>query len=73
MQPGALRSNTVAQTQSYMKDALLTVARHICDASTCLTNTIELQAAELEGVDATVCSSLSGRHRLSAACLSPCE
>ena len=52
--PGEDRQQVFSQTQSYLKDALLTVTQHICNAADGLAQTVELQAVELEGVDAMV-------------------
>jgi hypothetical protein len=52
--PGEDRRQVYAQTQNYLKDALLTVTQHMCNAAACLAQTVELQTVELEGVDAMV-------------------
>ena len=52
--PGEDRRQVYAQTQNYLKDALLTVTQHVCNAAACLAQTVELQTVELEGVDAMV-------------------
>ena len=52
--PGEDRQQVYAQAQSYLKDALLTVTQHMCNAADGLAQTVELQTVELEGVDAMV-------------------
>tara|TARA_B110001452_G_scaffold207512_1_gene177672 strand:+ start:1701 stop:2369 length:669 start_codon:yes stop_codon:yes gene_type:complete len=52
--PGEDRRQVYSQTQNYLKDALLTVTQHMCNAAACLAQTVELQTVELEGVDAMV-------------------
>ena len=50
--PSERRADTVAHTQTYLKDAMLTVANHASAAAQRLTRQIELQASELESIDA---------------------
>ena len=52
--PGEDKAATFERTQSYLKDALLTVAGHMTSAGASLTQTIDLQAVELESLDAMV-------------------
>ena len=49
--PGEDKAATFERTQSYLKDALLTVAGHMTSAGASLTQTIDLQAVELESLE----------------------
>lgn len=45
---------TVQHTKTYLKDAMQTVTSHVCNAAAGITRQVELQAAELASIEATV-------------------
>jgi hypothetical protein len=51
---GEDRAATVRQTQTYMADAIATVAQHILNASERVTEAIQRQGCDLDSVDATL-------------------